>query len=138
MARSGVVLGAQRAVVVLVALALVLVWMPAEASATEVRVHGTERVLGELRTQRLEIRMRNGDVARGNVLRFPADAPELTLRPRLARGTAVGTERFTTMASRERGRGAVAGVNGGYFLPRPWGVPNGCSSTTASCAPGRR
>ena len=105
--------------------AMVAVLLPADpAEAVTVRRHGAERVLGGITAERLEIRGANG-LARGDLLRFREDDPAVDLRPRLARNTIAGTEGMVPLARRELGRGAVAGVNGGYWLSRPWGTPNG-------------
>ncbi len=126
---SGVVVGCARStgrsLILLVVVALVLALLPDPADAQSVRTHGTERILGSLRTQRLEVRLAGGAVARGDILRFPEQDQNLDLRPRLARGTVAGLQQMPSMASRELGRGGLAGINGGYFLPRPWGAPNG-------------
>jgi hypothetical protein len=107
------------------ALALVAALVPVgPAEALTVATGGTERVLGGLTSQRLDIRLDGGQRVRGDALRF-RDSSDLQLRPRLASGTATGTLRMSTMISSEYGRGAIAGVNGGYFVPRPNGNPNG-------------
>lgn len=112
--------------VVAVLTALLVVAVPAvPADAVEVRTAGTERLLGGLSRQRLEVRLPDGSVARGNALRFSPDDPDLELRPALAQDTVAGLSRMSSLAAAERRRGAVAGVNGGYFLRRPWGAPNG-------------
>jgi hypothetical protein len=114
-----------RSVAVATVLALTVTLVPAgPAQAVEVRTGGTERVLGGLTTQRLDIRLDNGSTVRGNMLKF-RDSADLRLRPRLASGTATGLLRMPTMISSEYSRGAVAGVNGGYFVARPSGNPNG-------------
>lgn len=117
--------GATRWLATVVAVALVAVLVPAApAAAVTVHRHGAERVLAGITTERLEIRGAYG-LARGDLLRFRADDPAIDLRPRLARNTIVGTEGMQTMSRRELSRGAVAGINGGYWLSRPWGTPNG-------------
>jgi hypothetical protein len=122
-----------RALAVVVALALLgsLVAPPAPAHANPtVQTGNTQRVLGGLTSQSLDIRLANGQRVRGNALRF-RDAADLELRPHLAGGTVAGLQTMGTMISREYtparqdAKGAVAGVNGGYFLNRPWGAPNG-------------
>lgn len=108
-----------------VALALVVSLVPVgPAEALTVTTGGTERVLGGLTSQRLDIRLDGGQRVRGDALRF-RDRSDLRLRPRLAGGTATGTLRMSTMIASEYSRGAIAGVNGGYFVPRPNGNPNG-------------
>jgi hypothetical protein len=95
------------------------------AAAQSVSTSQTQRVLGDLQESRVTIRLSDGATARGNLLRFPAADPHLDLRPRLARGTAAGLQATPTLARNRLGRGAVAGTNGGYWLNRPSGVPNG-------------
>jgi hypothetical protein len=117
-------------VVVVVALLAALVPMaPAHANVT-VQTGNTKRVLEGLSSQTLDIRLSNGQRVRGNALRF-RDSADLELRPHLAGGTIAGLQSMPTMISREYApsrqdnKGAIAGVNGGYFLSRPWGAPNG-------------
>lgn len=108
-----------------VALALMASLVPiGPAEALTVTTAGTERVLGELTSQRLDIRLDGGQRVRGDALRF-RDSSDLQLRPHLAGGTATGTLGMTSMIASEYPRGALAGVNGGYFVPRPNGNPNG-------------
>lgn len=102
-----------------------LLWPVLPAEAVEVRTGSTERLLGQTSTQQLDIRLSNGQRARGDVIRFRANDPAVRLEPRLARGTAVGVETMATMTRRETPRGGLAGVNGGYFLSARQGVPNG-------------
>jgi hypothetical protein len=110
--------------VALTALGL-LATMTVPAAAQSVSTSGTQRVLGDLRESRLTISLSDGTTARGNLLRFPAEDPDLDLQPRLARGTAAGVQAMPRLARNRLGRGAVAGTNGGYWLNRPSGVPNG-------------
>jgi hypothetical protein len=107
-----------------VALAATLVpSAPALADIT-VQTGNTKRELGGLSSQTLDIRLTGGQRVRGNVLRF-RDSANLELRPHLANGTVAGMATMPTMINREYAKGAIAGVNGGYFLSRPWGAPNG-------------
>jgi hypothetical protein len=118
-----------RVVAVGLATALALALLPAAPAAAmdidDVRTSGTERVLAGLRQSQVTVTLSNGARARGNMLRLPEGDGQLALRPRAARGTAAGIQRFTDLAATERRRGALAGTNGGYWLPRPTGVPNG-------------
>lgn len=110
---------------VILVLALVAVVLPGlPAAAVDVRTTSTSRILGELRAERLDLRV-DGRQVRGDLLRIPKDAPDLELRPRLARGAAAGLQTMTSLSAAQRSRGGIAGVNGGYWLPRPTGVPNG-------------
>lgn len=121
-----VALGCRRrhlVVALLVVAALLAGGVPGEA--VEVRTDDTQRLLGQTSVERLDIRLSDGQRARGDVIRFRAGDPAVRLEPRLARGTAVGLETMATMAHRETSRGAFAGVNGGYFLAARGGVPNG-------------
>ena len=116
---------ATRTVTVALALALVLTVLPAvPAAAVEVRVSGTNRVLGDVTHERLEIRMGSA-TARGDVLWFREDDPNVDLRPRLARGTVAGLQQMVPLSQNRMAQGAIAGINGGYSLPRPTGAPNG-------------
>lgn len=111
--------------IALLALALLLPSLP--AGAVDVSTSSTQRVLGELRESRLTISLGGGARARGHMLSFPLDAPGLQLRPHLAAGAARGLEPLPSIARRHLDRGAVAGTNGGYWLDRPTGTPNGLS-----------
>jgi hypothetical protein len=102
-----------------------LVPMAAPVGAQEVSVSSEQRVLGELREARLTISLSGGARARGHVLSFPLDDPSLQLRPHLATNGAAGIEPMRPLARRQLDRGAVAGTNGGYWVNRPTGVPNG-------------
>ncbi len=123
MARRAVV---PRRVLLLVVTAMLVAVLPlAPAEAQTVSSSSTGRVIGDLQVERHEIRMADGRRVRSDVLRLPRGAPELELRPRLARSTAVGLQTMASFSATERARGAVAGINGGYWLSRPTGVPNG-------------
>lgn len=116
----------RRFVVLLVVIAMAVTFAPPPpAEAQTISSSSTGRVLGELEVERHEIRMADGRRVNSDVLRLPAGAPELELRPRLARSTAVGLQTMAAFSAVERARGAVAGINGGYWLSRPTGVPNG-------------
>lgn len=134
-------------VIVLVA-ALLAVLVPATpAEAVDVRTSGTTRLLGDTSVQRLDIRVGNAR-ARGDAIWFSTTDDRIELRPRLAQGTAVGLSRMSAFAATEFRRGGIAGVNGGYWLSRPAGVPNGlyverdrmvaADSVSASNLPARR
>lgn len=110
----------------LVASLLTVAAAPAEAQQRFTVSQGpAERVLGGVTHRTLRINFSDGRVARGNVLRLPANDPHVELRPRKARGTAVGLQTTSQIARGELSRGAIAGTNGGYWLNRPGGVPNG-------------
>lgn len=102
-----------------------LVPLAGPAGAQQVTVSPDQRILGELREQRVTISLGGGAVARGHVLSFPLDDPALDLRAHLAADGAAGIEPLTSIARRQLDRGAVAGTNGGYWVDRPTGVPNG-------------
>jgi hypothetical protein len=95
------------------------------AAAQTVTVATSERVLGSIVHEQIVVRLADGALARGNVVRYPQADPGIELRPLLARGTVAGLQRFDAMATAEVRRGAVVGTNGGYWLPRPQGAPNG-------------
>ncbi len=98
---------------------------PASAQTTQVSTVESERVLGGVTLQKLRINLPDGAIARGDLLRFRETQSGIELRPRLARGTIAGVEAFSTMARGEYPRGAIAGINGGYWLNRPSATPNG-------------
>ncbi len=121
-----------RAVAVLLVLAVLAVLVPAvPAEAVDVRTFRTERLLGGVSTQQLEVRLPDGRLARGDIIRFQEDDPGVELRSRLARGRIAGLETMGALSERAWRQGAVAGVNGGYFfwnaqqLAGPIGAPNG-------------
>ena len=97
----------------------------APADAVDYERTGRERVVDELYHETFRVRLGDGATARGDVLRFPAQAEHLTLRPRLAQGVLAGLQSLSSMATEEVTRGAAAGTNGGYWLSWPTGVPNG-------------
>ncbi|MEX1178963.1 MAG: phosphodiester glycosidase family protein [Nitriliruptor sp.] len=106
-------------------IAVLAVLVPAApADALEVRTGNTERVLGGLSSQTLDITLDDGARVRGHALRF-RDESAMELRPRLAQDKVSGYESMSSMVSREHRRGAIAGVNGGYAISRPSGAPNG-------------
>ena len=102
-----------------------LVTAAAPADAVDYEPTGRERVVDELHHETFRVRLADGATARGDVLRFPARAEHLTLRPRLAQGVLAGLQALSSMAADETSRGAAAGTNGGYWLSWPTGVPNG-------------
>ena len=79
---------------------------------------------GLYRDQRT-VRLSDGSPVVVNVLHFRSDDPSLELRPVLAQGRVPGLETVTEMGRRLYGEGAVAGVNGGFWLASPVGEPNG-------------
>jgi hypothetical protein len=108
------------------AIATVLLMIPAmPATALDVRVASSERVLGGLRLETLTIRLDDGEVARGQALRFREDDRHLELRPRLAQRQVTGRQSVSQMAQQDLGAGAVAGTNGGYWIDLRSGNPNG-------------
>ncbi len=115
-----------RRVLLLVVTAMLAAVLPLPAAeAQTISSSSTGRVLGDLQVERHEIQMADGRRVRSDVLRLPRDAPELELRPRLARNTAVSLQPMAAFSAAELARGAVVGINGGYWLSRPTGVPNG-------------
>lgn len=117
--------GVRRSLTVIVLLALIGVLVPAPgAEAVTVQPVSSDRLLGDLTAQHLRITI-NGRTVRGDLLRIPRGAQDLELRPRLAQGTAVGLQTMEAFSRTERSRGAVAGINGGYWTFRPTGTPNG-------------
>lgn len=124
----------QRAATLLVLVGLLLALVPlTPAEATTVRTRQSERLLGGITAAQLEIRLSNGSLARGNLLRFPENDPDVELRSSLARDTVAGLEDMPSLTARATRRGAIAGINGGYFfwnsqqIAGPIGAPNGLS-----------
>lgn len=97
------------------------------SAALDVRSSAQERVLGGLSQQSFRVDLDDGEVARGRALRFAEDAADLELRPRLAHRQVHGIQPFHSMAQEELARGAVAGINGGYWVNLRSGNPNGLS-----------
>ncbi len=98
---------------------------PAPAEAQSVQVLRTEELVPGVQHQVLQVRLPDGATAIGQLVRWQEDQAGLELRPRLARDTVAGLETMPDMARRALTSGGVVGVNGGYFLPRPQGAPNG-------------
>lgn len=104
--------------------ALVDFQTPAQATVTvNVREHDTTRVIDGLTISRISGTVGSATTVRGQVLRVPASS--FMVAPRAARDTMIGLETNQALALRQRDRGAVVGINGGYWLSRPTGVPNG-------------
>jgi hypothetical protein len=120
-----VVTRARRLAVMLTAAAAVVAGSALPAAAQEVSTTSSERVLGGLQHEKIRVRLGDGATARGDVLRFREDDADLDLRPRLAQRQVHGLQRVDTMAQQDLGRGAVAGTNGGYWISRRSGNPNG-------------
>jgi len=116
-----------RVLAVLLTAALTLTVVPAPAAeAVVVRDLDRERLLGAVSIADFEVVLSNGSLARGDVIEFSESDPAVEFRSRLARGTVAGTEGMVPLANRALEEGAIAGINGGYRLPRtPWGAPNG-------------
>lgn len=89
------------------------------------RITSSEPVFDGLVHEQFSIRLDDGSVARGNIVRFRQDHEHLRLQSVLARDRVAGLETTPSMALREQDNDALAGTNGGYWLPRPHGAPNG-------------
>ena len=98
------------------------------AAALDVRIGSPERVLGNLSHQDLRVRIDEDRVARGQVLRFPEDSSDLDLRPQLGRRQVHGRQSISNMAQQDLSSGAVAGINGGYWINLRDGNPNGLAA----------
>jgi hypothetical protein len=116
---------ARRAALTLTAAATLVAGAALPAAAVNVSTTSSERVLGDLQHDKIRIRLDDGRTARGDVLRFREDDPALELRPRLAQRRVHGLQTVPSMSNQELGRGAVAGTNGGYWISRRSGNPNG-------------
>jgi len=77
-----------------------------------------------LEHQQIRVPLDDGKIAVANLLAFKAADASLRLRPMLAQGRVPGLETIPAMGKRELPRGAVAGVNGGFWLRGPVGDPN--------------
>lgn len=97
----------------------------ADASTVTVNVgeYDTTRLIDGLTISRIAGTVGSATTVRGHVLRVPASS--FAIAPRSARDTMIGLETNQALALRQRDNGAVAGINGGYWLSRPTGVPNG-------------
>lgn len=105
---------------------LLLTGLPTLAAAQEVATSSRSRILGDVTHERVTVSLSGGRTARGDLVRWDQGSNTVDLQPRLANARIAGLERFEPMQRREHNaRQAVAGVNGGYFLNRPWGAPNG-------------
>ena len=102
-----------------------LLLLAGPAAAQTVEVLRTDEPADGVRHQVLRIRLDDGAIARGNLVRWQEDRSGVALRPVLARDTIAGTETTPSMSQRALRDGALVGVNGGYFLPRPTATPNG-------------
>ncbi len=95
---------------------------PVYADTMTVREHDTVRVIDGFTQSRLTVTVGSSTI-RGQLLRVPQGT--FGIAPRSARDTMVGLETNQALALRQRQHGAVVGINGGYWLSRPGGVPNG-------------
>jgi putative cell wall-binding protein len=107
--------------------AVVLAGGTAPAAAHSHSVTAREPVFGGLVHEHFSVRLVDGSTARGNILRFRQDNPHLQLRQVLARDRIPGLETVPSIAARVLPDDALAGTNGGYWLDRPVGAPNGHS-----------
>ena len=113
------------------AVAMIVALLPATpAEATDVSVRDRQRLLGEVTTARLVIRLADGEIARGNLITVPDDDADAVVRSRIAQGTVAGTQAMGPLSRAQLSAGGIAGINGGYFLngstqQGPWGAPNG-------------
>ncbi len=115
---------ASRGVLVALCAAVVLAATGTPVHAN-VEITGEEPIFDGLRHEDFRVRLSDGNVARGNVLRVDLNAEHLELRPTLARNQIVGLETMASLDSRARQDGALAGTNGGYWVDFPAGAPNG-------------
>jgi hypothetical protein len=120
-----VVTRARRLVVTFTAATAMVAGSALPSAALDVSTTSSERVLGDLQHEKIRVRLDDGSTARGDVLRFREDDENLDLRPRLAQRQVHGLQRVDQMARQDLGRGAVAGTNGGYWISRRSGNPNG-------------
>jgi putative cell wall-binding protein len=114
-----------RALALAVSVVLCLGTLAGPAAAHRHTVTEREPILSSLVHEKFSIRLSDGNTARGNVTRFDQADRWLRLRSVLAHDRVAGLETITAMASRTFRQGALAGTNGGFWLPRPTGAPNG-------------
>lgn len=113
------------AAVLMLALAVSLSAAPAPQAPAEAQTGDVRPVFPGLERHRLTIRLPDGNPAVTHVLRFDPADPLLELRPVLGRDTVPGLETVVSMNQRNLPAGAVAGINGGFWLNNPPGEPNG-------------
>jgi hypothetical protein len=120
-----VLVRARRAIVPVVLAVAITSVVPSTALAQSIHVEASERLATGVAHQRIRLVLSDGQVARGNVIRWRESNSEVRLQAHLAQGKVAGLGSMPSMASEELARGALAGINGGYHLPRPAGAPNG-------------
>jgi putative cell wall-binding protein len=96
---------------------------PAAASELDELDEGTPVWPGVERHE-FDVGLADGATARVNVLSFTSFASDLRLRPVLGQSQVEGLESVASMNSRFLER-AIGGINGGFWMPDPLGVPNG-------------
>lgn len=77
-----------------------------------------------LEHQQIRFVLDDGTVTVANVLSYRADDRSLRVRPVLGQGRVPGLELVASMGKRELTNGAIAGINGGFWLQNPIGDPN--------------
>ena len=106
--------------------ALVLsTYMPAVSASAAVRVSGRERPFPGLTFEHVETVLENGDTVRGTVTRFSTGDPYLRLRTVQSGDQMASLETVLGMERRLAGQGALAAVNGGFWVDPPDGGPTG-------------
>lgn len=118
----------RRTLVVLLTSVALVAALAAPALGHAHTVTNREPVFGGVTHETFSVRVGKGDLVRGNIIRFRQEHSYLRLGSALARGHVAGLENTRELARREQSKGALAGVNGGFFLSRsflPGGAPNG-------------
>lgn len=98
------------------------------AAQSPPRVTSRQPLVDGLRHQTFDVKLDDGAVARGNVVRVARSA-HLRVEPVHAKGTIKGTARTSAMARRELRRGGLAAINAGFWLPAAGGKPHGVAAT---------
>lgn len=106
------------------ATALALSTLPGAPVAAQSHEVVSTPVFPGLEHQQIRVPLDDGRAAVANILTFKAADPGLRLHPVLAQGRVPGLETVPGMGKRELPQGAVAGVNGGFWLRSPVGDPN--------------
>jgi hypothetical protein len=115
-----------RTATITVALLLALTTQPVPAAAAQSApvVTQRERLVDGLRHETFRVRLADGRVARGNVVRVARNG-RLRVEPKHAGGSIPGVRSTPKMAAEELPRGGLAAINGGFWLPAAGGRPHG-------------
>lgn len=113
------------------ALALLLTLLaaaPASAVQSAPVVTTRQRLVEGLRHETFRVRLDDGAVARGNVVRVARNG-RFRVEPKHAGGSIPGVQTTPRMAAQELRRGGLAAINAGFWLPAAGGKPHGVAAT---------